>query len=152
MDDSHDATPREPSRHAIVRDSMRPAVTTVEPHAHLAAAAYLIRRAHETALVVTTDDERRQPIAIITDTDIAQAVADRRDLNETHIDEIAGSQPITVQPEAAVGDAVKLMVSAGIRHLPVVEDGEVLGMLDISDALRELSEATSPGQRRTSAS
>ena len=49
-----------------------------------------MRRAHDTALVVTTDDESRLPIAIITDTDIAQAVADREDVTEAHIDELAG--------------------------------------------------------------
>lgn len=53
-----------------------------------------MRRAHDTALVVaTTDDESRLPIAIITDTDIAQAVADREDVTEAHIDKLAGPQP-----------------------------------------------------------
>jgi hypothetical protein len=43
--------------------------------------------------VVTTDDESRLPIAIIIDTDIAQAVADREGVTEAHIDELAGPQP-----------------------------------------------------------
>jgi CBS domain-containing protein len=132
MDDSHQAAQGDPNRQATVRDSMRPAVTTVELRAHVAAAAYLMRRAHATALVVTTDDASRRPIAIITETDIARAVAARRDINETRIVDLIGPQPITVRPETAVSDAIALMVSAGIRHLPVVEDGRLIGMFDIA--------------------
>ena len=147
MDDSPHAAPREPNRQATVRDSMRPAVTTVELHAHVAAAAYLMRRAHDTALVVTTNDTSRRPIAIITDTDITQAVADGRDVNETRIHELIGTQPITVDPDTAVSDAITLMASAGIRQLPVVDDGHLIGMLDIIGACRAVSGGKTPAQR-----
>jgi acetoin utilization protein AcuB len=147
MHDSHHDTPREPKRPATVRHAMRPAVTTVELHAHVAAAAYLMRRAHATALVVTTNDANRRPIAIITETDIAQAVADGRDVNETRIDELVGPQPITVHPATAVSNAIALMVSAGIRHLPVVEYGHLIGMLDIADAYRAVSGPHAPAHR-----
>src|SRR5689334_12437008 len=88
MDDPHDATPR-PSQQPTVRDAMRSAVATVERHAHVAAAAYLMWEAQESALVVTTDNASRRPIAIITDTDLARAVAEGRDVNEMRIDELA---------------------------------------------------------------
>jgi CBS domain-containing protein len=81
MDDTGHAVSREPSRQAT-------AATTVELHAHVAAAAYLMQRTHATALVVITNDASPRPIAIITDTDIAQVVADGRDINQTHIDEL----------------------------------------------------------------
>ncbi len=113
---------------------MRPAVTTVERHSHLGAAAYLMRHAGDNAVVVTTDDESRRPIGIITDTDIANAVADGRDLNETRIDELAGTDPVTTRPDATVNDAAKAMISGGFRHLPVVEDGRLVGIIDIVDA------------------
>jgi CBS domain-containing protein len=148
MDDPHDATPCEPNQQPTVRDAMRPAVATVERHAHVAAAAYLMRQAHESALVVTTDGASRRPIAIITDTDLARAVAEGKDVNEAHIDELANLQPITVQPDTAVSDAIALMVSAGIRHLPVVSDGRLVGMFDITDAHRAVSGANGSAQRK----
>jgi CBS domain-containing protein len=138
MDDARGSAPREPGRHATVRECVRPAVTTVELNAHLAAAAYLMRRAGDTAVVVTTDDERRRPIGVVTDTDIAQAVADGRDVNEVRIDEIVGPEPVTTQPGTAVSEATALMLSAGIRHLPVVEDGHFVGIFDIAEACRAL--------------
>jgi CBS domain-containing protein len=150
MDDARDSAPREPERPATVRRCTRSAVTTVERHAHLAAAAYLMRRASETAVVVTTDDESRRPIGVITDTDIAQAVADRRDLNEVRIDELVGPEPVTTEPETAVSEATALMLAAGVRHLPVVENGHLVGIFDIADACRALLEA-GPFAQKTSA-
>ena len=66
---------------------MRPATTTVEPDAHVASAAWLMKRANDSALVVTSDDGR-VPIAVITDADMSQAVADGRDLNDTRINQL----------------------------------------------------------------
>ena len=119
-----------------VHDLMRRAVTTVERNAHLAAAAYLMKQAHDTALVVIDDAE--VPTAIITDADVAQAVADGRDPNEVRISDLVARKPVTVRSTTAVADAAALMVSSGIRHLPVVDNDRLLGMIDISDACRGL--------------
>jgi predicted transcriptional regulator len=73
-----------PDSQTTVAGLMRPATTTVDPDSHVASAAWLMKRANDSALVVTTDDGR-VPIAVITDADISQAVADGRDLNETWI-------------------------------------------------------------------
>jgi hypothetical protein len=88
MDDSDFAMPHGPGGRPAEGDPMWPAAATIEVHAHVAAAAYLMRRAHATELVVITDDASRRPIAVITDTDIVRALADGRDINKTHIDEL----------------------------------------------------------------
>lgn len=143
MNDPRGPAPREP-RYRTVGDLMRPAATTVERHAHLAAAAYLMKRAGNTALVVTTDDETRRPIGIITATDISNAVADGKDVNDTRIDQLIGPDPVTAPPGTAITEAAALMLSAHIRHLPVVDNGRLLGIVDITDACRELLNASSP--------
>jgi CBS domain-containing protein len=117
---------------------MRPAVTSVERHAHLAAAAYLMKHAGDTAVVITTDDQARRPVGIITETDITQAVADGKDLNELHIDDLAGRETVTTKPGTTVHEAAETMLSARIRHLPVVEDGRLVGIVDITDACRAM--------------
>jgi hypothetical protein len=93
MDDSLHAVPREPNRRTAVGDSVRPAAITVEAHAHVAAAAYLMQRAHATELMVITNDANRRHVAVITDADIAQAVADGRDINDLYIDELVPFTP-----------------------------------------------------------
>ncbi|HEY6597153.1 MAG TPA: CBS domain-containing protein [Asanoa sp.] len=122
---------------------MRAAVSTVERQGHLAAAAYLMRHADDTAVVVTTDDETMQPVGIITQTDITHAVADGKDLNETRIDEVIAREQVSVQPSTALTAATELMLSSGIQHLPVVEDGHLVGIIDVVDACRVLLSAAS---------
>jgi CBS domain-containing protein len=61
-----------------VEDVMRPQVTTVEAGAHVAAAAYLMNHAGATALMIR-DGRTDQPIGIITQADIARAIARGKD-------------------------------------------------------------------------
>jgi CBS domain-containing protein len=41
--------------------------------------------------------------------------------------------PKTVDPDEDADDALKLMLASGFRHLPVVEKGEVIGMVSMRD-------------------
>ena len=141
MDDqSGTASPR--GRSTTVGQLMRPAVTTVERHAHLAAAAYMMKHAGDTAVVVTSDDETRRPIGIVTETDITDAVADGKDLNESRIDELAGADPVTVRPATTVNEAAEVLLATRIRHLPVVDDGRLVGIIDVTDVCRALLDET----------
>jgi CBS domain-containing protein len=138
----------------IVADLMREAVVSVERDAHLAAVAYLMRRAGETALVVVNDTEQRTPVAVVTDTDVAQAIADGRDPNEVRVSELVRRDPVTVSADTPLVRAATVMVSSGVRHLPVVAEDRLLGMLDISDVCRALIdlEAASAGSVMPAAS
>ena len=123
-----------------VVDVMRPAVTTVERQAHLAAAAFLMHRAGDSAVVITAGPENPQPVAVITESDITATVAEGRDVNEVRIGELVGKEPVTIGPEATATAAAQLMLSRGIHHLPVVEGDRLVGIVDISDACRALLE------------
>jgi CBS domain-containing protein len=67
---------------AIVADVMRPALTTADQDDHAAAAAYLMKHAGASALIVL-QAHTGQPMGIITEKDIAHAVADGKDLEQT---------------------------------------------------------------------
>jgi CBS domain-containing protein len=54
------------------------------------------------------------------------------------LSDLVQRDPITVSPDTSLVRAAKIMVSSRIRHLPVVEEGRLLGMVDISDACRAL--------------
>jgi CBS domain-containing protein len=43
------------------------------------------------------------------------------------------SEPVTVGPEVEVEDALKTMLDNGFRHLPVVENGDLIGIVSIRD-------------------
>ena len=132
MDSSTDPVGRSPTVH----DVMRPAVTTVELQAHLAAAAFMMHRAGDSAVVVTAGPANPQPVAVITESDITTTVAEGRDVNEVRIGELVGKEPVTIGPDATVSVAAELMLSHGIHHLPVVEDDRLVGIVDMADTCR----------------
>src|SRR5260370_1613730 len=78
---------------ATAADVMRPAPATIEPRDHVAAAAYLMKHAGVTALVVVDDDQAKQPVGIITEADIVQAVAARNDVNHRRIRALTTTHP-----------------------------------------------------------
>jgi CBS domain-containing protein len=117
---------------------MRPALTTVEARGHLAAAAYLMRHAGETALVVIDDEQAMRPIGLITDADIAQAVADGKDVNEVRVHDLMTTDPTVIVATTTIHDAAETMVSRHFRHLPVVSDVGLIGIVDIGDVCRAL--------------
>ena len=121
-----------------VADVMRPATTTVETDAHLASVAYLMKRAGDSALVVTTEDGVGGPVAVITDAHISQAVADGRDLNETRINQLGLSRPTCVHPSMSVIEAAERMMVERIEHLPVVSEDRLLGLVDMVAICRVL--------------
>jgi CBS domain-containing protein len=117
---------------------MRPALTTVETNAHLAAAAYLMKHAGETALVVIDEEQARRPIGLITDADIAQAVADQKDVNQLRILDLMVTVPTVVTATTSIHEAAEVMVTGQFRHLPVVTNAGLVGIIDIGDVCRVL--------------
>ena len=106
---------------ATAADIMRPPLTTVEQSDHIAAAAYLMKHAGTTALMVL-DARTGQPAGIITEADIAHAVADGKDVNSTRIHDLMTARPTVISTTTSVRDAAKVMTSGHFRHLPVVGD------------------------------
>jgi len=122
---------------ATAGDIMRAALTTVEQADHVAAAAYLMKRAGATALMVL-DARTGQPAGIITEADIAHAVADGKDVNSTRIHDLMTTHPTVISTTTSVRNAAKVMTSGHFRHLPVVGDAGLVGIVDITDVGRAL--------------
>jgi len=126
-----------PTSATTVADVMRPPVTTVGQYDHVAAAAYLMKHSGVSALVVV-DSQTDQTLGIVTEADIAHAVADGKDLNEARIHDLMTERPTVIHPKTSVIEAARIMTNGRFRHLPVVGDDGVMGMVDISDVCRAL--------------
>jgi len=137
MTDVPSPQPAQPPTSAIVADVMRPPLTTADQDDHAAAAAYLMKHAGASALVVLSL-HTGQPIGIITEKDIAHAVADGKDLEQTRIHDLMTASPTLINPTTSIPDAATLMSRGHFRHLPVIGDTGLVGMLDISDVCRAL--------------
>ncbi len=125
---------------ATVADIMRPPITTVTPNDHVAAAAYLMRRARATALVIL-HTQTSQPIGLITEADIVQLVADGRDADEVRIHDLMARQLSLIEAAASIRDAANTMITGHFRHLPVISQGGLVGIIDITDICRALLSA-----------
>src|SRR6516162_11206203 len=115
--------PGQAHRHvATVGDVMRPPLTTVDQNDHVAAAAYLMRHAGATALVVLDGQDTSRPLGIITEADIVHTVADGRDVNEVRIRDVMTTGPTVVTADTGIPEAAETMTSGDFRHLPAVCD------------------------------
>jgi len=117
---------------------MKPALSTVEPEDHAAAAAYLMRHAKATALVVVDDERAKRPLGLITEADIVRAVADKKDLEQIRIRDLMTRDPTVITADTSVREAAESMLVGHFRHLPVVGDAGLIGIVDIADVCRAL--------------
>ena len=118
-----------------VYDIMSEHTVTVGVSEPVSAAARLLKK-HNIGAVPVCDDKGRLR-GIITDRDIAvRCVASGVSADEARVGDIMTRGVITVQDNAYVGEAARLMADAQIRRLPVLHDGKLIGMLSLADLAR----------------
>ena len=104
-------------------------VVSIGPDATLGEAAReMQRREVGSALVM---DEEHGFMGIVTERDLLRAVAASRHPDQCRVEEWMTADAITIGPETTRDEAAAIMQERGFRHLPVVEDGQVLGVLSI---------------------
>lgn len=116
-----------------VRDAMTPVVLTAPASTTIAEAASLMaQRRVGSALVV----DGQQLLGIFTERDIVKALS--QDSMATHqpIGHWMTRDPESISPEASLEEALQRMVGGHFRHLPVMEEGRLVGMLSMRDVSR----------------
>lgn len=74
---------------------------------------------------------------MFTERDVLRRVVDAdRDPAVTRVSSVMSRSVATIAPEARVEEAMELMTARRFRHLPVVSDGELIGMVSIGDLMR----------------
>lgn len=106
-------------------------VVTVEPEATVLQAARLMNVHHIGSLVVV---EGGRPVGIFTERDVlTRVVAAEKSPGTTRVREVMTDRVLTCTPETGL-DAVRHTIrSERVRHVPVVEDGKLCGMVSIGD-------------------
>jgi CBS domain-containing protein len=116
-----------------VGDVMTRDVLTVEPADSVGEAAEKMVDRSVGAVVVT---DFGRIIGILTERDVLRAVARRVSPLDARARAWMTPDPITVAPSLPVDEAAKLMLEHNFRHLPVVQEGRVLGIVSIRDVMR----------------
>ena len=115
-----------------VRAIYRPEVLTAAADESLLDAVSRIQYEEVGSLAVP---EHGVLIGIITERDLTRALADGVDSAATAVGDYMTMEPRTVTPETDVGEAAAIMVDLGVRHLPVMEAGRLVGMMSARDLL-----------------
>ena len=125
----------------------RAGVVTVDISWSLQAAAALMMRHHIAALIVT---DRGKPVGLISERDLVSALADSGSrVARTPIREVINGPVLAVSAGESIMRAMALMTERRVRHLPVFDNSELIGVVTLRDLikyrLREIElEALSP--------
>jgi CBS domain-containing protein len=111
--------------------SVAPSTTVAE------AATMMGERRVGSALVMEGD----ALLGIFTERDIVKALGAHFDAAKHQVSEWMTSNPTTVPPDAPARDALKTMLDGGFRHLPVLDEEKVIGIVSMRDLSRLESEA-----------
>ncbi len=84
--------------------------------------------------------DNRELVGILTERDLVLAVADGADLGAALVEEWMSEAPDTFKPDVTVSEAVAWLLETGYRHLPVMAEEELLGVVTIRDLMWALTQ------------
>lgn len=119
---------------SLLNDKAKAILVSVAPTEMVADAVRTMNREKIGAVVVL---DQNALAGIFTERDVlVRVVGGGLDPLNTRVSEVMTAAVRSVEPATPIGDALKLMSEGRYRHLPVRENGRVLGMISMGDATR----------------
>ncbi len=115
-----------------VSEVMTADVVTLPPDATVSDAARVMVGGGFGSVIV---QQGRMLMGILTERDVLRAAATEEDLRAATVDRWMTPDPDTAPADLDTEQAAAIMLSRGFRHLPVVEDGDLKGMVSLRDVL-----------------
>jgi CBS domain-containing protein len=119
---------------ATVREVMSTGLHYVTPSTKVGEAVALMAQ-HRIGSVLVMEDDRL--VGIFTERDTVRALSQTYDAPSHEVSSWMTADPITVQPEAPVEDALRTMLDNNFRHLPVLHGDQVAGIVSIRDLAKQ---------------
>src|SRR6266849_8618080 len=113
-----------------VREVMNETLYTVNPSSTVGEAVALMAQ-HRVGAMLVMEGTRLD--GIFTERDTVRAISHSYDAPSHAVSSWMTREPMTVGPDETVENALQTMLDRGFRHLPVVKDGEVIGIVSIRD-------------------
>jgi len=117
---------------ATIADVMTKDVVTLSADSTVGDAAQVMVRGGFGSVIVV---HGRMLLGILTERDVLRAAASEDDLRSASVERWMTPDPDTSEPDLDTEEAAGLMLSRGYRHLPVVVDGDLVGMVSLRDVL-----------------
>ena len=134
-----------------VRDYMTSSPLTLDVGHSLLDAVLLLRRSNLRHIPITEDGRL---VGLLSDRDVARAAPSlltplpqdeyNRVFEDTPVAKVMTRNPLSTSPDAPLSEAVDLLYGNRLGCLPVVEQGNLVGIITISDMLRALHDLISP--------
>ena len=120
---------------------------TAPPETTVSDAAKLMAERKVGAIMVV---DERGLVGIFTERDaVFRVIARDLDSQTTRLIDVMTKEPITISPDNSFGYALLVMHENGFRHVPVIEDGKLIGVVSARSALDpDLEEFVSESERR----
>ena len=116
-----------------VKEIMRKNVITADPEITIYDAAKIMTNNRVGSLVIMDGDK---PVHIFTDDDIVTAIAHGKDPKKTKIkDALSNKKLVTASPDDDIFKVTKRMIKSGIKRVPVVKDGKLVGIVSDKELL-----------------
>jgi len=110
-------------------------VAILPPSATIHAAAEAMASRNQCAVLIMTKDRLE---GILTEQDmVRRVVAERRDPDNVTLAEVMTPHPDTISPTDAALTGLRMMEDGGYRHLPVIHNGRVVGLISRVDFIGE---------------
>lgn len=126
----------------LVRDMMNRSPGTIAPEATLADALQMMAEKKNRHLVVVLKDS---VVGILSDRDLAMyydpdGMTEER-WKQARVKSIMTAKPVTVGSSAPVAEAARLLLKTAVSALPVVDNGQLVGVLSDRDFTRHFAQA-----------
>jgi acyl dehydratase/CBS domain-containing protein len=134
-----------------IREIMTEDVETIGPQETATTAATRLQQTGVGSLVVVEDG----PVGIVTREDLLGPIADGPGPAELTVADVMSEPLLTVGPEETVEDAARRLREASIKRLPVIEDGQLVGIVtttDVSYYIPQVAFGRRPDESRTPSS
>ena len=105
---------------------------TLTPGASVQEACSLMRKHRIGAILVV--EEKNRLTGIFTGRDaVCRVLAEGRDPANTRLEDVMTTAPVTMKPGSTANDALHLMQDGGFRHIPIIDNGLVIGIVSKGD-------------------
>jgi CBS domain-containing protein len=116
---------------------MRVKLVTAKPDEMAAEAIRRMLEANIGSVIVCEDNA---PVGIFTERDVLRLAGEGADFESIPVRQAMTARPLTINAGDSIIDAAQLMAQRKLRHLPVVEDGNLVGMVSMRDVFGYLAE------------
>lgn len=121
--------------HQILKSKADDSVVTVKPGTTIREAADILARRRIGTVVIS--DDGKQPLGILSERDVVRVLAQRGGMVLTEaVDGYMTTELVTCTRDASADVVLSIMTEKRFRHMPVIENGEMVGIITIGDVVK----------------